>query len=723
MSEIRSGARRRLGVTLSALVFGAYLMLTVVPAQAATDGNATCTYNAVNRQVTVSSTGGSDLSIVVGTGGAILFDDDLDASDGTACDTATVNNTDGITAEPDEDLEVDISGGPFAPGETPEASGTSEIEIDIDGSVNAMEDVEVEGSSGDDNIVAGNGLAAPTGSIVFAGAINLNGDNDADVTFNDNADASEDVKIRGNDGNDTVSFNGGAGTGAFLEQDAPDAEGGDGNDSLTGSDFDTGFGDQLHGGEGNDSLSGLGGQDFLNDDGLVDFGDGFTCATDENDILDGGDGIDELFSGDGRDLLIGGDGNDDESGGSCADTFDEGTGPNGRDNFHGNGGEAGGPFECDLEGTGNLFDDLVDYSQRNSELLLVLNGGFESGEVGASEDDRIGGGIDSALGGTADDEIHGSFDENFLGGGPGNDTIDAGHNDDCVQGGPGDDDLTGGGQHDMVDYSDSAAGVTVNLTDGTATGNGTDTLDGFVDVNGSESGDNITGDAEENDLFGNGGNDNIDGLDNDDFSDGGEGNDSVVDTGDSTEEEDHLLGGLGDDSVNGGIDDDDLDGDNDEDDLTGQGNDSVEGGEGFDQIDGEGGNDTLTDSGTVADDNDDNFQGGDGSDTMTDTTVGDDDFNGDSGFNGETGDGNDVVNSGDGDDEGDLDGGNDTITDTGAVDPSDTSCNDSYFGDTGDDVIHLGPGVDGAGGGDGDDSIFGEDGDDVCDFRSEERRV
>src|SRR6185503_18106978 len=98
---------RTIGVVISALAFASYLMLTAVPAQAATDGDATCTYNAVNKQVTVSTTT-NDLSIRVGSGGAILFDDDLDATGGTACDTATVNNTDGITAEPGHHFEVDL---------------------------------------------------------------------------------------------------------------------------------------------------------------------------------------------------------------------------------------------------------------------------------------------------------------------------------------------------------------------------------------------------------------------------------------------------------------------------------------------------------------------------------------------------------------------------------------------------------------------------------------
>jgi hypothetical protein len=230
--------RRGLGALVSALAFGAYVVLLAVPARAATNGDATCTYNAVNRQVTVSTTV-NPLSLIVGAGGAILFDDDLNASDGTGCDTATVNNTDGIFAEPGSFLEVDLAGGAFGPGETPEASGTSEIEIDVDGSVNTMQGLVISGSFFGDTITAGNGQGAPTGGILDAGAVNLNDDNDADLTFTDNEDGIGDLAIFSLGGNDTISLNGGAGTGAFLEQAATLAEGGFGDDTVTGSNFVT----------------------------------------------------------------------------------------------------------------------------------------------------------------------------------------------------------------------------------------------------------------------------------------------------------------------------------------------------------------------------------------------------------------------------------------------------------------------------------------------------
>lgn len=134
MSERRS-ARRMAGVVTSVLAFGAYLVLAVMPAQAAA---ANCTYDSVNRRVTFVMQSADDGVIGVGAGGAIVADDDKDLAGASQCGVATVNNTDGITidaataAAPD-DLVVDLRGGPIGPGETPEASGIAEIEITVDG--------------------------------------------------------------------------------------------------------------------------------------------------------------------------------------------------------------------------------------------------------------------------------------------------------------------------------------------------------------------------------------------------------------------------------------------------------------------------------------------------------------------------------------------------------------------------------------------------------------
>src|SRR5262245_61699946 len=340
----RSARRRSLGVVVSTVAFGGYLMLSAVPAQAAA-GN--CTYDAVNKLVTfVMADGGSDGSIGVGAGGAIVADDEANLFGGAApsqCGVATVNNTDGIVIDSSSqvtapnDLVIDLSGGPLGPGETPEVTGTPEIEIDVPGVFNDEETLEVVGSDGNDTITAGDGGSGAT-TTNGAGAANLNGDNDADLTFN-YGDGVLSFTVTALEGDDTVSLNGGGGTAGPLEQEGSFANGREGNDILTGTSFDadgttadTSRGDELEGGEGNDTLNGLGGDDQIEDEGILT--GTATCAQDELDVLNGGDDEDDLFAGTGRDLLDGGNGADEEEGDNCNDLFDQGSGPNGNDTLN-----------------------------------------------------------------------------------------------------------------------------------------------------------------------------------------------------------------------------------------------------------------------------------------------------------------------------------------------------------------------------------------------------
>src|SRR4249920_3818052 len=112
MSEVRSGVGRRLGVALSAVAFGAYLMFTVIPAQAAA---ADCTYDSVNREVNFNMQGGD--GVIGVSGGNIVADDDDTLAGASQCQIATVNNTDGINVDANSStgfLVVDLTGGPFA---------------------------------------------------------------------------------------------------------------------------------------------------------------------------------------------------------------------------------------------------------------------------------------------------------------------------------------------------------------------------------------------------------------------------------------------------------------------------------------------------------------------------------------------------------------------------------------------------------------------------------
>ncbi|CAN0567952.1 unnamed protein product, partial [Ectocarpus sp. 12 AP-2014] len=112
-----------------------------------------------------------------------------------------------------------------------------------------------------------------------------------------------------------------------------------------------------------------------------------------------------------------------------------------------------------------------------------------------------------------------------------NDTLNGGEGDDILIGGAGADVLDGGNDTDTVDYSDSNAGVTVDLGAGTGTGGDAegDTLSNNENVTGSAFGDVLTGDSGANTLQGGAGNDTLNGGAGDDvfLYAAGDGSDAV----------------------------------------------------------------------------------------------------------------------------------------------------------------------------------------------------
>ena len=99
------------------------------------------------------------------------------------------------------------------------------------------------------------------------------------------------------------------------------------------------------------------------------------------------------------------------------------------------------------------------------------------------------------------------------------------------QGSAGNDTITGNGST-QIQYGNATAGVTVNLTTGTATGDssvGIDTITGGVNsVLGSNFNDTLTGGSGSDFLIGNGGNDTINGLAGNDSLTGGLGADTFI---------------------------------------------------------------------------------------------------------------------------------------------------------------------------------------------------
>ncbi len=98
-----------------------------------------------------------------------------------------------------------------------------------------------------------------------------------------------------------------------------------------------------------------------------------------------------------------------------------------------------------------------------------------------------------------------------------NDLITGSTGSDSLSGHFGDDIIDGGAGLDRVQYYFSGAAVTVDLVAGTATGEGNDTLISIEQVAGSRFDDIITGGAENNDFFGQAGNDIIRGGDGNDL--------------------------------------------------------------------------------------------------------------------------------------------------------------------------------------------------------------
>jgi Ca2+-binding RTX toxin-like protein len=207
-------------------------------------------------------------------------------------------------------------------------------------------------------------------------------------------------------------------------------------------------------------------------------------ASFEYEIVFGEGGNDELHGGAGFDVLVGGSGSDLLNGGTGSDIV--------------------------------VFDSAV---------VVDLGAGTATGE-----------GSDTVQ---AVEHVQGSNLDDTL-------TGDEGAND--FHGMGGDDAIDGGGGVDTVSYTFSGGPVSVDLTAGTATGQGSDTLASIENAIGSDYEDSIGGDSGSNVLVGLSGADVINGLDGDDFLYGVGGNDTL-DGGNGTDE---LGGGRGTDTcING----------------------------------------------------------------------------------------------------------------------------------------------------------------------------
>jgi hypothetical protein len=238
-------------------------------------------------------------------------------------------------------------------------------------------------------------------------------------------------------------------------------------------------------------------------------------------------GDDRIDGRGGADLICGGRGNDGIRGAAGADRL--AGGPGGNDVINGGSNDdkiVGGPGRA----------DVADLSETPSGVKVNLPAEIARGE---GEDEVVG--IEDVTGSEFDDALYGNEHANSLFGRAGNDTLLGNRGPDFLQPDEGDDTVNGGGESDVIDYffTEVDGPLAIDLTAGTATGQGTDTLISVEAAGGGPFDDVIVGDNEPNGLFGFEGNDSLDGGPGaadvlqggpgDDVLDGGEGDHDTAD--------------------------------------------------------------------------------------------------------------------------------------------------------------------------------------------------
>ena len=298
-------------------------------------------------------------------------------------------------------------------------------------------------------------------------------------------------------------------------------------------------------------------------------GENITPSPDQNDLIYGNDGRDNISAGIGNDTIYGGADRDSIFGGSGNDRL-LGEGANDSiDGGLGNDTIFGGAGTDTLRG-GDGFD-FVSYALAGTGVTVNLGSNSASGGEGT---DNLGQ-FEGIIGSNSGDNLTGNDGANIIYGGGGGDVIDGAGGDDTIIGGPGNDNMTGGTGIDTASYQDATGGVTANLGTGVASGaDGADSLAQFENLIGSRFNDVLTGNDGANLIQAGNGNDQLFGGLGTDTLYGGVGNDTV----DGGAGVDQLYGGAGADSMTGG---------------TGTETDSVFGGVGNDTIDGGGGDDLI----------------------------------------------------------------------------------------------------------------------------------
>lgn len=268
----------------AAIVLVAVVVATTASAHpvGAHEGSTACTYDAATKTVRLHLSFDHVVRLIV-VSGRIEFADLASFQRKGQCGTATNRNTDTIRLTEEQAgtsrLQLGEALGKFAPGATLEATGKSEIEIEL-GTVRA---VTLGGTDNSDRYAIG------------SAGISVNTDDDVDIIG-----TITDAWLLGNAGNDIITGRGAYGSGAPLGAPAPGRiywfSGGDGNDQVRGGDG----GDVLDGDWGDDIVNGYAGADDIDGGG----GNDTLYGVGGNDTIDGGYGLDTIYAGTGNDTIL-----------------------------------------------------------------------------------------------------------------------------------------------------------------------------------------------------------------------------------------------------------------------------------------------------------------------------------------------------------------------------------------------------------------------------------
>lgn len=417
-------------------------------------------------------------------------------------------------------------------------------------------DDTMTGAGGDDVVLGGAGSdtvcfgAAASGVWVNLQQTTASGDGNDSILLTENACGTEgDDVLLGNEIGNRLSSAGGSDL-VNGERGSDALDGGAGRDTVSfehsiNVHVDLGAGTAVTGAE-TDTLTGF-------EDVVGSSGADFLVGDEGPNRLDGGagGGSDGFTGGPGDDTLVAGPGGGSviytDSPSSVEVDLQSGVatgGGQGQDTLVGLTGAQGSAFDDVLRGAvspdlggnalwGNGGDDLIVSNLPDSWLLggagndTLRLGGMTTGvtlDMAAGTLTPRGAGrfpasdFEHVVGTPFGDVLIGTAGPDELTSGGGADVMSPGGGDDLVQAGPG---------TDRVSFVGAARSVLVNLAEGFAVGEGSDSVSGVEDVVGSRFADNITGSAADNRLDGGSGDDDVTGVAGADVVIGGDGLDDL----------------------------------------------------------------------------------------------------------------------------------------------------------------------------------------------------